>query len=188
VGRDARWRQVAAAYELSKCNIFDVTPSGAHWVEPGNISPDGRFFTFNSDIGIADAEGQDQFVLNLNTGEVTNLTNSPQLWDEHGVFSPDGKKIVWMSSLPYPGNWHVSNLKTEFFLTNSDGSDIRQPTNFGNAIAASLIGPMMARSSMRFWCQIGYIIQFAGACGESAMSFCLTDSHQRIIASNRRKG
>lgn len=69
-------------------NIRDITPAGANWIEPGDISPDGKSLLITSDIGMSDPQGMDQFILDITTGEVRNLTNSPKIWDEHGVFSP----------------------------------------------------------------------------------------------------
>lgn len=111
----------------------DISPEGARWLEPGNFSPDGVSLLFNSDIGMTNAEGQDQYILNINTGEVTNLTNSPMIWDEHGVFSPSGEKIIFMSSYPYRDDstsYRTLSIKTEFMIMDSDGSNLEQLTHF----------------------------------------------------------
>lgn len=118
---------------LTMTQTTDVTPAGASWMEPGNVSPDGKTLLFNSDLDLPttkDTFGQDQFVLDLATGAVTNLTRSPTAWDEHGLYSPDGSKIVWMSSALYPSATWVGNLQTDFFIMNADGTDERQLTHF----------------------------------------------------------
>jgi hypothetical protein len=130
-------------------NKRDITPAGARWIEPGNMSPDGRRLLVTADIGLKDARGQDQYSLDLVTGEVRNLTNTPNVWDEHGFYSPSGRKIVFMSSYPYrddPNSFNVLSLKTEFMMMNSDGSRLQQLTHFnvpgypesqrGNTVAA----------------------------------------------------
>jgi Tol biopolymer transport system component len=97
----------------------NINPPGSRWIEPGNFAPDGQRLMISSDIGMPDAEGQDQFIFNIYTGTTINLTNSPKVWDEHGVFSPDGKKIIFMSSYPYRSDtntYHTLSLKTEFML------------------------------------------------------------------------
>jgi len=97
----------------------DINPAGSRWIEPGNFAPDGKSLLISSDIGMTDAEGQDQFILDVTNGAYTNLTNSPQVWDEHGLFSPDGKKILFMSSYPYRADtntYHVLGVITEFML------------------------------------------------------------------------
>ena len=75
----------------------------------------------------------DQYILDITTGSVRNLTNSPTLWDEHGVFSPNGEKVFFMSSYPFrdsPGVHKTLSLKTEFMLMNKDGSGLQQLTHF----------------------------------------------------------
>jgi hypothetical protein len=158
-------------------NTHDITPPGANWLEPGNFSPNGYDVLLTADIGIADPQGQDQFKLNINTGQVTNLTNSPQAWDEHGLFSPDGKKIAWMSSKPFPNNWQVLGLRTEFFLMNADGTNMQQLTHFNTpgypeyqvAGATAAIGWWSADGTTinaSIIPNIPYQIHFAGPCGK----------------------
>ncbi len=116
-------------------NKRDITPAGARWVEPGNFAPDGRHILISSDIGMRDAQGQDQFTLDTATGQVRDLTNSPSVWDEHGLYSSDGTKISFMSSYPYrseSGSNKVTSLKTEFMAMDSDGSHLQQITHFNS--------------------------------------------------------
>ncbi len=82
---------------LMLLNIRNITPAGAMWVEPGTFSPDGRSLLITADIGMADPQGQDQYVLDVVTGAVRNLNNTPRIRDEHGVFSPDGEKVLFIS-------------------------------------------------------------------------------------------
>jgi len=81
----------------------------------------------------SDQEGMDQYILNVRTGGLTNLTRSPSVWDEHGVFSPDGEKVLFMSAYPYrddPNASRVLSIKTEFMLMNRDGRGLMQLTHF----------------------------------------------------------
>jgi hypothetical protein len=114
-------------------NKRDITPPGARWVEPGGFAPDGRRLLISSDIGLKDARGQDQYSLDIRSGEVRNLTNTPNVWDEHGLYSRSGRKIVFMSSYPYrnePDSHNIASLKTEFMLMDADGSHLQQLTHF----------------------------------------------------------
>jgi hypothetical protein len=163
-------------------NVADVTPPGANWVEPGNFAPDGETLLLSSDIGLSptQAYGQDQWTYDVVTGALVNLTNSPDVWDEHGLFSPSGKKIVWMSSLPYPGNNQAVNLKTEFMLMSSDGTNVVQLTHFNvpgyaestsqGSVAAVAVwsadgSTLHATQLIGTYQQHEWLIQFAGACG-----------------------
>ncbi len=168
----------------SLINKRDITPAGARWVEPATFSPDGRHILLSTDIGLANAQGQDQWSLDVFTGKLKQLTNTPTVWDEHGVYSPDGRKIVWMSSYPYrndPDSYKVLSLHTEFMLMNTDGSHLQQLTHFnlpgypeseGRTVAAvayftqdgtRLIANVMAHDGS--FGGEGWSITFAGPCG-----------------------
>jgi hypothetical protein len=133
------WKLYIADFNVSSggvphlVNKKDITPAGARWVEPGNIAPDGRHILLSTDIGLADARGQDQWSLDIYSGALQNLTNTPKVWDEHGFYSQSGKKIIFMSSYPYrnePDSFHTFSLKTEFMLMDADGGHLQQLTHF----------------------------------------------------------
>lgn len=165
----------------------DITPAGARWIEPGNFHPDGKRLLISADIGIGEAEGQDQFILDVDSGELQNLTRSPDVWDEHGLFSQDGSKITFMSSYPYRAikdSHKVGSLKTEFMLMNADGSGLQQLTHFNapgypeatgkNTVAAVAqfigdgsrsLGTVMSTDGS--FGKTNWTITFAGRCGQS---------------------
>ena len=140
-------------------NLKNITPAGMHWNESGHFSPDNVSLLITGSVE-ADAQGMDQYILNTNTGALTNLTNSPTVWDEHGIFSPDGEKIIFMSAHPYradPSSSTVWAIKTEFMLMNKDGSGLTQLTHFlepgypeyskSNGIAAGVVWNPDGRSA-----------------------------------------
>jgi Tol biopolymer transport system component len=181
-----KWKLQLANFTInnglpSLSNRIDISPQGSRWLEPGNFAPDGRSLLLNSDIGMTNAEGQDQYILDIATGQITNLTNSPKIWDEHGVFSPDGNKILFMSSYPYradTNSYHTLSIKTEFMIMNKDGSDLRQLTHFrasgypesGSGIAAvgswSDDGSTIYVLSLVFPNYEYWILKFNGTCGK----------------------
>lgn len=127
----ADWSEVSGVPQL--VNQGNITPADMHWNEPGNFHPDGRTLLITGHVGRTNASGQDQYTLDIETGELTNLTNSGIAWDEHGVFSPNGEKIFFMSSAPFLAEHWAHNavfLKTEFMLMNKDGSGLQQLTHF----------------------------------------------------------
>jgi Tol biopolymer transport system component len=166
-------------------NLRNITPPNTDWVEPGNFSPNGTDLVLTADTGFpnhASVQGQDQFVLNVFTGQIKNLTNSPTTWDEHGVFSPDGEKILFMSSYPYNSNPMYSTtllLKTEFMMMNKDGSNLQQISHFSQpgypeysmqgSVAAngewSLDGKSISALSLVFPNYKSWQINFTGSCG-----------------------
>jgi Tol biopolymer transport system component len=182
-----RWRLMLSEFGIDKngrpcfTSTKNINPKGAHWTEPGNFSPDGKTVLLSADIGMTDARGQDQFILNIETGEVKNLTNSPKVWDEHGIFSPDGKKVLFMSSWPYrneKNSYKVVGIKTEFMLINSDGTGLQQLTHFrtkkgyyesNSGIAAigffSHDGKTIYAQTLLFPEYENFIIHLKGPCG-----------------------
>ena len=85
--------------------------------------------------------------MNLETNELRRLTESDNDWDEHAHYSPDGKKIAWMSSTGFDIEWgDIKNngrkkyLITELWLMNSDGSDKQRITYFNEPVYPEYMG------------------------------------------------
>jgi Tol biopolymer transport system component len=163
-------------------NLTDITPQGMVWNEPGNFAPDNESLVLTGSTE-KDAEGMDQYVLDIRTGKLMDLTNSPAVWDEHGVFSPDGRKILFMSAYPYrsdPKTSKALSIKTEFMLMNSDGSRLAQLTHFrtpgypeySKGIAANGIwspdGRSLTLRQLFFPRYVDWTLTFQGACGNAA--------------------
>ncbi|SHL11612.1 WD40-like Beta Propeller Repeat [Bradyrhizobium lablabi] len=90
--------------------------------EPHGFSRDGTKVLFASDHGLPNTMGLDLFEYDLGTNQVRNLTNSPDQYDEHARYSPDGSRIAWGSSQGIAS--YRTNLKTlasEAYLMNADG-------------------------------------------------------------------
>src|SRR5262249_52096612 len=116
------------ALKVADFEIVDGTPRirNERTLQPGrqhkmyeshDFSPDGRSILFSGNL----EPGQDPihgdiYLYNLETNELKNLTNSPDEWDEHAHFSPDGKTIVWMTSKDQPYKLQAAHLKTDFWL------------------------------------------------------------------------
>ncbi len=85
-----------------------------HWSDWPAWSPDGSQITYTSDddIFIMHADG---------SGQPVNLTNSPEK-DEQSTWSPDGRKIAWLS-----GGQDNRNI----FVVDSDGSNQQKLTHNG---------------------------------------------------------
>jgi Tol biopolymer transport system component len=132
-----RWELILADFDETNgpprlVNRKNITPTGMHWNEPGNFHPDNRTLLLTGSVE-KDAQGMDQYLLDIATHKLTNLTKSATVWDEHGRLSPNGEKIIFMSAYPYrddPKASKVLSIRTEFMLMNADGSGVTQLTRF----------------------------------------------------------
>lgn len=104
--------------------------------ESHGFSPDDSSIIFSGNLQKDQDENHlDIYTLDLQTDELNRLTTEPNEWDEHAHYSPDGKHIIWMSSIGYTMNterdwWNY--LKTEYWMMNPDGSNKTQLTFYNN--------------------------------------------------------
>jgi len=106
-------------------NIKTLSPgTRTAFFETHSFSPDGTKFLFT---GTQDGP-LEIYEMELTTEKVKRLTTDAESWDEHAHYSPDGTKIVWMSSkgLKYKSN--PFELETEFWIMDADGTNKRQLT------------------------------------------------------------
>lgn len=176
------WRLMIADFVVrdgvpSLQNARDVTPPGGKFYEAHGIAPDNHTVVFTSDIGTTSKWEMNIWTMDLTTGKLSELTKNGA-WNEHAHYTPDGKKIVYMSSQPYPG----TVLKTDLMLMSSDGSDKMQLTHF-NTPGYPEYSPDQSTPGRAIWNAEGtqlsvtagltktfpsrrlFILTFAGACG-----------------------
>lgn len=97
--------------------------------ETHGFSPGGDTIYFSSPMNNSSFFDWDEYSYDLNTQTLTNLTNSPEVWDEFAKISPDGSKIVWASSQGYPiTSLSLDSLKLDWWIMNIDGSNKQQIT------------------------------------------------------------
>lgn len=103
------------------------------------ISPDGKkmLYTSTKDGDI------DLYIMNLKTGKEKRITNMIG-YDGGAWFSPDGKKLIWRASRPKTeaeikeykellAQGLVAPTNMEVWVSNADGSNARQVTQYGQA-------------------------------------------------------
>ena len=111
-------------------NIKSYQPKGEVWYEVHGFSIDDSKILCT--IGTEGYFGYDIWEMEITTQELTQLTNRPDIWDEHAHYSPNGKKIVWVSSDGYtydPSSWWQT-LKTDLWIMDADGSNKQRVTHF----------------------------------------------------------
>ncbi|MBE9479180.1 MAG: PD40 domain-containing protein, partial [Chloroflexi bacterium] len=116
-------------------NEISFRPRGEEetFYESHGFTLDDRKVIFSADFGRADKFDMDIWIMDLETLELTQLTDSIYVWDEHAQISPDGKKIIWISSQGY--EWPASEewtqaLKTDYWIMDIDGSNKQRLTFF----------------------------------------------------------
>ena len=100
--------------------------AAARIYESHGFSPDDELlFSGNPGPGFGNI-----YLFNPRTNALKDLTPTPEDWDEHAHFSPDGRKIVWMTSRGIPGKVRAERLRTDYWIMDPDGSNKRRLTYF----------------------------------------------------------
>jgi Tol biopolymer transport system component len=122
------WRIHVADFDINKSgkqmlsNHKILFPNTGGFYETHGFNIDGKIIfshtangrPYVDDIYIADTDGSN----------IKNLTTSTSTWEEHGIFSPSGNAMAFISSKA-DKTWHSStsrpqSLKTELFITKKD--------------------------------------------------------------------
>jgi Tol biopolymer transport system component len=108
-----------------------IAPNGSGFYETHSISPDGRIVYSHTGGGAPYVD--DIFETVSGRGPVRHLIHSPETWDEHGAYSPNGRNLAFISSRADPG-WRATSsyadtLSTELFVGSADRR-IHQLTSF----------------------------------------------------------
>lgn len=103
-------------------NVRAYTPGGPAFYENHGFSPDGKQLIFSSNFEARRRIEAHIYTLDLQTGKLNRLTT--ENYNEHALYSPDGKHIVWMTTA---GNRYGG---TDYWIMDSDGSNKRRLTWF----------------------------------------------------------
>lgn len=143
------WILKLASVEMSEdgFRIHDVREVGPRraFYESHGFTPDDSKIVFTSNLDGQPYWGMDIHTYDLATGDIENLTSSPDEWDEHAKVSPDGEYIAWMSSNDCtrcdPSKF--ARLKTDIWVMRSDGSDKQRATYFSDRRAPESMGKVV---------------------------------------------
>ncbi|KAA0002507.1 MAG: hypothetical protein FE048_03585, partial [Thermoplasmata archaeon] len=79
--------------EIYLKSVTTYQPGSIHiFYETHGFSPDDKKIVFTASIDAEYWTGMDIYTLKLETLKLERLTNTPEEWDEHAHYSPDGKK------------------------------------------------------------------------------------------------
>lgn len=142
-GSWGRWRLKAAAFVVaggvpSLTNERVVyTPVQGNYVTAMAFLDPGRLAIAGNLEGQQEY-GMDQYVLELATSRVTNLTSTPLVWEEDSCVAPSGQ-IAYMSNIDsqFPldfsnPNWPAQPRTREYYLMNADGGAKERLTYFND--------------------------------------------------------
>jgi len=121
------WQLMLADFRVaggrpSLANVRTLTPGPPAFYENHGFSPDGSRLIFSSNFEAKKWLENHIYVMDLKTQKPTRLTSEG--WNEHAIYSPDGRFIAWMSNV---GN---RSGGTDYWIMNSDGSNKRRLTYF----------------------------------------------------------
>lgn len=115
-------------------NVVDVAPLGVDlfYETHGYVAGDAKII-----FSAGDPLGQmlDIYVYDLSRGELSNLTSSPDIWDEHAHVSPDGTRIIWASSRDVTMTREYFLPYLDYWIMDVDGSNKRRLTYFNEPSA-----------------------------------------------------
>lgn len=98
--------------QLTKDGYINASPAYSH---------DGRFLAYQS---VRPGAGADIFLLNLETGEIANLTNHPESKDAHPTWSPDDSQIAFVSDRDGNDEIYVMDVILEPFASGANPVNI----------------------------------------------------------------
>jgi Tol biopolymer transport system component len=119
----ANFSTAGGAPALSNIVTLDSTPEGSFYESHG-FNPSDTKVIYSSDKN----SGLEIYTIELSTRKIEQLTRSPAVWDEHAHYSPDGKRILWMSSTGLKFRTFPFTLEAEFWIMNADGSNKKRVT------------------------------------------------------------
>lgn len=139
-GRPPRWviRLVDFGFDRAGeprlTNQRALAPGGMAFYEVHGFLPDDSGLIYSATARSEDYRRLEIYRYDFASDRETLLTDPADgAWDEHAQVSPDGRRIVWMSSQDVPQKEGTSNplaIRTDWWIMNADGTAKRRLTYF----------------------------------------------------------
>lgn len=195
-GAYGRWQINIAALAFDPARgwqLADVRshrPGDASFVETQDWSPDGRRVLFSSDQSQPTIHELDLWSLDVESGQLTRVTDTRGQWIEFGTYSPDGRRIAFASSECC--GWRPESdrkaLRMDLYLMDADGRNRTRLTYFNErghphaeAAGTTVTTHRWSRDGRRIYLEAPFYgpfgglrgswlktVEFAGACGALA--------------------
>lgn len=145
------WRIKAADFivaaegpRLENERVLFTPQTGTYVTAMGFLSPTELVLSGNLDG--QHEYGMDEYVYDLQTGGLRNLTNTSDLWEEDASVTPSGQ-IIFMSNAYSPyvfdfstPDWGGQRMERDYIIVNGDGSDQQRLTYFNDPAAPEYLG------------------------------------------------
>jgi hypothetical protein len=120
-----------------------LSPGGMQLYETHGFSPDGKTIIFSGVLKNKGYFDMEIYTCTTDGDGLKRLTSNTD-WDEHAHYSPDGKKIVWASSVNTGCPKEASKLQLDYWVMNADGSGKRRITFLNDQKNQQYMGKVMA--------------------------------------------
>ena len=127
-------------------NVRTFEPGGPAFHELADWSPDSQKLLFTGSQATANAWLSQVFLLDLGTGEATQLTDTG--YNEHAVFTPDGRQVVWMTNAE-------ATAGTDWWVMDADGGRKRRLTYLAEPASPQWTGGSLTVTRANAWSEDG---------------------------------
>lgn len=142
--RSAAWQVSGDAPTLGKAQEVYTPTKGNYATAMGYVASDRLLFAGNPDG--QHEYGMDLYILDIGSGRLQNLTNTPEAWEEGACVAPNGQ-IVYMTNIASRekmdfgnANWAAQRVERDYYIVDSSGRNAERLTFFNDPAAPEYMG------------------------------------------------